>query len=106
MSIINVVCAGPYALVAVDTEIYDVDQDRVIHGTKLFPIVHANSVLACRGNLGVPAYIANAAGLRAADFDALVRLMPELIREALCAVADAAGDDPQGAGIKPLLVGP
>lgn len=82
MSILNVSLSPTRAIVGVNTAIFPLN-GAVTHGSKLFPLVHMNSALACRG--AQPFFVplcANCLFLGGATYDTLVSKIPELLSAA------------------------
>lgn len=82
MSILNVWIEPEVALVGVDTATSLIGDDgAMLEYSKMFPIVHANTVVAGRGNsifLSTLFVMCNGRG----DFDSLVEIMPSLLQQA------------------------
>lgn len=77
MSIVNAWIWPERAIVQVDTEghcpIFG-----VIEVSKMVPLVHANAILACRGNGGLLSLLYSGLGRVPCDFDSLVELIPQV----------------------------
>lgn len=81
MSLINVWLRPDSALVTVDTAC--TVNGKPAHTSKMLPLCHINSVLACRGSVAFLAALYTGVLMAGATYDATVEAMPRLLREAM-----------------------
>jgi hypothetical protein len=83
MSILNAWVERERAWVGVDSDLFAADGERLGSISKMVPLVHANAVLAFRGQYAVFAMIHSMIVWQPVGFDDLLKLMPGLLKSAV-----------------------
>ena len=82
MTLLNVLLSSERALVAMDTRMQNTVTGGHYYGSKMFPIVHANILIACRGELLFGALAFQWYwGRETCDFDSVVLDLPDALVE-------------------------
>jgi hypothetical protein len=102
MSLLNVWLSQDKALIGVDTKGMSGDGKQSVEVSKIFPLVHANVILAGRGYMPFLGIVSSALHSIGGNFDAIVERLPEVLPAAFRAFATEmtkGGYDPKSDGI-------